>query len=99
MKKIFGLVLAASALSYSLQAALPPLYESLSEYKSLLGDEELSNKLGSAEGIQDVKRTEKGFRITTKKYNLDVDIVFEPQSHPGPAKFHFVFHDPVPLNQ
>jgi hypothetical protein len=99
MKKLFGLVLATSALSSSLQAALPPLYESLSEYKSLLGSEELSNKLGSAEGIQDVKRTEKGFRIATKKYNLDVDIVFEPQSQPGPAKFHFIFHDPVPLSQ
>lgn len=98
MKKLFSLVLTAAAAS-SLQAALPPLYESLSEYKSLLGSEELSNKLGSAEGIQDVKRTEKGFRISTMKYHLDVDIVFEPQSHPGPAKFHFIFHDPVPLSQ
>lgn len=95
MKKFLKLFMFSATFSFSTFAhsALPPLYESLNEYKSLLNSQELATKLGSAEGIQDIKRTDKGFQITTHRYNLDVDIVFEPQNFPGPAKFHFIFHD------
>lgn len=100
MRKSLIITLFTAAVSFTAlaNAALPPLYESLSEYKSLLGSKELAEKLGSAEGIQEVKRTEQGFQITTHRYNLNVDIVFEPQGYPGPAKFHFIFHDLEPIN-
>lgn len=77
----------------SINAALPPLYESLVEYKSLLSSRELVDKFGSTEGILDIKRTDKGFVITGYKNTLLIDLVYDPQEHPGPAKFHFVFHD------
>jgi hypothetical protein len=97
MKKSLKLFLfAAISFSAIANAALPPLYESLSEYKSLLNSQELAEKLGSAEGIKDIKRTEHGFQISTYRYVLNVDTVFEPQGFPGPAKFHFVFHELEP---
>jgi hypothetical protein len=77
----------------SLNAILPPLYASLTEYQALVTSPELTDKLGSAEGILDIKRTEKGFSITSFKYTLDVDLVSEHQDQPGPSKFHFVFHE------
>lgn len=76
----------------SATAALPPLYQSLVEYKRLLEEKELSKNLGSEEVIMEIKREEKGFRILTSKSALEVGIVYEPQDHPGPAKFHFIFH-------
>lgn len=81
----------------SLDAALPPLYATLNEYKSLLNDQELADKLGSAESIRDIKRTESGFIVTGNRYSLHVDLIYEPQNHPGPAKFHFVFHELQPV--
>lgn len=83
-------------LTTSGNAALSPFYESLSEYQSLLKSQELTNKLGSAEGIRDIKRTDKGFIITTYQSTLNVDLIYDPQEHPGPAKFHFVFHEVAP---
>lgn len=76
-----------------LHAILPPLYTSLTEYQALVTSPELANKLGSAEGIIDIKRSEKGFTITSFNYTLDVDLITDPQEQPGPAKFHFVFHE------
>lgn len=98
MKKvIFSLITAAVSFSALANAALPPVYQSLNEYKALIKDPELASKLGTgAEGIQKITRTEQGFQISTKNYNLNVDIVFEPLPYPGPAKFHFVFHDLEP---
>lgn len=76
-----------------LNAALPPLYESLTEYQAIVTSPELVEKLNSAEGIQNIKRTENGFIITTFRYTLQVDRVNEPLDQPGPAKFHFIFHE------
>lgn len=90
-------IIGFSTLTSSLSAALPPLYATLSEYKSLLRNPELAEKIGSGEPIQEIKRTDNGFLVTTNKHNLNVDIVYEPQDNPGPAKFHFIFHDAEPL--
>ena len=92
-----GAIISLSTFSASLSAALPPLYATLSEYKSLLRNPELAEKIGSGEPIQEIKRTDSGFLVTTNKHNLNVDIVYEPQDYPGPAKFHFIFHDVEPL--
>jgi hypothetical protein len=77
----------------SVEAALPPFYQSLNEYRALLNSPELAKKLGSVESIQEIQRTDSGFIITTTKHTMDVDIIFDPQNHPGPAQFHFFFHD------
>ena len=101
MKKSLITLFLAGAISFSAisYAALPPLYQSLNEYKALLKSHELAEKLGSAEGIKDIQRTEQGFLITTHRYNLNVEIVYEPLPYPGPAQFHFVFHDLEAINK
>ena len=75
------------------EAALPPLYESLREYKELLNSTELASRLGSAEMIRDIKRDEKGFVITSQHHTLRVNVIYEPMGHPGPLKFHLEFEN------
>lgn len=76
------------------EALLPPLYESIREYKSLLEDSELSNRLDSADSIQSIERQEDRFFIKTSTgKRLEVQVVFDAQEMPGPAKFHFKFID------
>lgn len=92
IKRIY-VTTAVLLIAASSEAALPPFYESLSEYKSLLNNQELANKWGSADTIHDIQRTEKGFIVSGRKHALEVDLVYDPQDQPGPAKFHFVFHE------
>lgn len=73
-------------------SALPPLYQSLKEYEELLANPKLAEKLTSADYIQNIQRDESGFLIQTNKHTMRVDIIFDRQDMPGPAKFHFVFH-------
>jgi len=91
---VFALIMSVLPFLFDLSAALPPLYESLNEYKSLLNNPELAEKIGSGEPIKNIKRTENGFLVTGNRFTLNVDLIFEPQNHPGPSKFHFIFHDP-----
>lgn len=86
-------------MSAHLCAALPPLYETLKEYQALLASPQITEKLVSADAIQDIQRDSYGFLIKTNKHNLKVDVVYEPQNHPGPSKFHFVFHDAEAIDQ
>lgn len=95
MKKVFFCLYIATLLSSPLllEAALPPFYQSLNEYKALLNSEELAQKLGSAESLRNIERTESGFQIKTTRYILIVDVIHDPQEHPGPIPFHFNFHE------
>ena len=77
-------------------ALLPPLYHTLSEYKALLEDKQLTEKLSSGEAILLIERADKSFTVTTNKHKLVVDILFDKPETIGPAKFHFIFHDPEP---
>lgn len=93
MKKlIFALIFTTQ-----IQAALPPLYQSLNEYKALLGNPALAEKLTSADLIESIELKEGGFLIKTNKHTLKVDLVYDPQGMPGPQKFHLVFQEPTPL--
>jgi len=95
MKRAFlSTILAVLATSpLFVEAALPPFYQSLNEYKALLTSQELAQKLGSAESIRDIERTENGFLVRTTRYMLNVEVVYDPPKQPGPSQFHFVFHD------
>ena len=94
MKSLITLFALTAAISFtSLNAALPPLYESLNEYRALLNHEELANTLGSAEYILDIQRNDTGFIITTYNYCVQVDCIHEHLNQPGPAKFHFIVHE------
>lgn len=82
----------------SIDAALPPFYQSVNEYRSLLNDKQLEKALVSAEGIREIKRTENGFTIISNKHTLDVELIYDSQAMPGPANFHFIFHDAIKIN-
>jgi hypothetical protein len=77
-------------------ALLPPLYHTLSEFKALLEDKQLTEKLTSGEAIISIELTDKSFTVMTNQHKLVVDIVFDKSETIGPAKFHLVFHDPEP---
>lgn len=93
------MALAASTLfiTPAAEALLPPLYDSISAYKELLGSQELGKKLDESESIIDIEKTETGFLIITNKSTLVVDLAREPQNQPGPAKYRLEFHEKAPL--
>lgn len=94
-KKVFltGTLLLAATTFYA-QAALPPLWESVREYKALLNSsKELGEHLKPGDMINDIKRDESGFVITATHTTIKVDVVYEPIDNAGPAKFHLVFHE------
>lgn len=78
-----------------LSALLPPLYESLNEYRALLNDQKLSQLFTSGEPIVSVVKNETGFVVTTTRHHVVVEVVYEKQNMPGPAKFHFVYGTPL----
>lgn len=97
MKKLVLATLLSFSMMNSVAAVLPPLYESLKEYKALLEDPQLTKKLESGELIMDIERSDRMFTITTNKHTLDVNIVYDAQSQPGPQNFHFEFAEPIPV--
>lgn len=72
-------------------ALLPPLYQSVKEYKALLNDPRLEKNLSSGELIQNIERTETGFEVTTNKQVLKVAVIYKKQRMPGPAEFQLEF--------
>lgn len=92
-----GLTITSCA-SMDAQALLPPLFESINEYKMLINSDDLGKKLDSGEAIVDIERREGCcFLIITNKSTIEVDIVKDKQETPGPGKFHLIFHDKAPL--
>lgn len=81
-------LLAALLATSSLTAVLPPLYESLREYTTLLNDPALTANLNAGEWIQNIKLGDNGFEITTNKGIHVVKVIREAQERPGPTQFH-----------
>lgn len=75
-------------------ALLPPLYQSVKEYKALLNDPRLEKTLNSGEFIQNIERKDNLFEISTNKQILKVDIIYHKQRTPGPAEFQLEFRKP-----
>lgn len=88
---IVGSILCCTCFT-TVEAALPPLYQSLKEYKALIESPELSQQLGAAAVILNITRESNGFIVVSSRKTLLVDVVYDPQDHAGPAKFHLVFH-------
>jgi hypothetical protein len=93
MRLLLTLSISSFLLAGYAEALLPPFYESTKEFRALLDDKQLEQKLTSGQAILSIARTDTGFKIVTPKYELDIDVVYEKQAMPGPAQFHFVFHD------
>ena len=69
MKMIIAVLFAIGA-----HAALPPLAQSAREIQAILTDPKTYQILGSAEQIQEVRKTDTGYLVVTKNYQLQVDV-------------------------
>jgi hypothetical protein len=97
MKKIILSLITGFVLISSLEAALPPLYQSANEIKAILASEEFGQKLQSGELILTIQRSENGYEVLTNHHRLQVDILNVPSNKPGPIQFKLKFHDPIPV--
>ncbi len=78
-------------------AALPPMAQSAREMQAVLADPKLQEYLGSAEPIQEIKRTEEGYLVLTEHFVMKVDVVYSQAKRPGPVPFELEFQRPVDL--
>lgn len=70
---------------------LSPLSQELVELKTLLQDPALEQLVGSGEIIQEIKKTENGYVLTTSKQKVFVNVNYTPINRPGPAQFKLSF--------
>lgn len=96
MKKKFAFFFFLVSISSSF-AALPPLYQSIKEFKALLDDPKLTKNLSSGEMITEINKVDNDFEITTNKQKMNVRVVYQSQKQPGPAVFKLEFSTPIPL--
>jgi hypothetical protein len=95
-KLVASFALSIILLQSSLSALLPPLYQSMEEFKALSVDRRLTDKFEAGESVTAITRFGDKFTVLTSSHKIIVDIVYEKAAGPGPAKFNFVFHDPQP---
>ncbi|PIS03424.1 MAG: hypothetical protein COT85_00130 [Chlamydiae bacterium CG10_big_fil_rev_8_21_14_0_10_42_34] len=96
MKTLIFIFLASTSF-----AALPPLAQSVREYKALLADPQFYASFKSADQVKEILRTERGFLVLTQNSAMHVDIHYKEAMTPGfmgPAQFELEFSPPVSLN-
>lgn len=91
-------ILASLMLTISAFAVLPPLYHSSAEIKRILEDKRFGEKLASGELVLDIKKVEGGWLVTTQSHEMKVNVIYLPNTMPGPAQFDLDFQDPVEIN-
>ncbi|MBS0654902.1 MAG: hypothetical protein JSR46_03920 [Verrucomicrobia bacterium] len=91
INKFFICLSVALSLFSSAHALLPPLWEGTAEIKAIFEDVQFAALLGSGELIEEIKRTETGWKIVTNKSELQVTVTYLPMDHPGPARFGLQF--------
>lgn len=88
MKKIlFALALATT----HAHAVLPPLWQGVAELKAILDDKSLGDAIPSGDVILKINKDSDGYTIVTNKREVHVKVDYQPQDHPGPAKFNIRF--------
>lgn len=91
MKLLLVLTSCISLLSFPLVSVLPPLYQTRDEIRQILSNDRLGESIPDGEPILKIKRNDKGYKITTNKHTLQVNVNYKPLSKPGPAQFDFEF--------
>jgi hypothetical protein len=77
---------------FALLLALPPLAQSTREIQAILSDKRTYESLGSAEQIQEVRKTETGYLITTRNYELQIDLHYQRGTKlAGPVPFELEY--------
>lgn len=71
----------------SLQAALPPFYQSVKELDAILHDPGFNGQFTSADYIETIEHVADGWRLTTNKRTVLAKIVHKKSQMPGPLQF------------
>lgn len=97
MTKKLSLLTVAFLLAFSSAAfaTLPPLAQSEREIKAILDAPETYKRLGGADPIEQIARTENGYLLVTAHKELLVDVHYLPTQKVGPVEFELIFHPPV----
>ncbi len=80
-----------SLFALPLFAALPPFAEAKREIKAILESEELAQFIPYGDCLEQIIRTEEGYRIITNKREVEAIIHCEESSTPGPKKFNIEY--------
>lgn len=97
MKKLFILTFTLlTIIQGQVQALLPPLYHTQAEFKAVIEDKQLLEKLQSGEAIISITRLDNSFKVLTTQHRIVIDVVYDKTDRIGPAQFHLVVHDPQP---
>ncbi len=78
-----------------MEAALPPLWQTVREIKSILSDEQLGNYFSSAEQIQEIRKEGDEYFVKGTASSCRVEIIYLPaeDGRVGPASFKLIFHN------
>lgn len=94
LKKTFTLVAGMVLMAQMSYAVLPPLAQQLAELRAIFASTEM-DRLGMAEMIENIEKTETGYLIKSTNKKMEVDIIHLP-SGIGPVKFDLNFKEPTP---
>ncbi len=75
-------------------ALLSPLNQSIVELEQILSSQELQQKLPTSEAIHSIVAVQNGYLLSTDHYQMLIEVQYQPQEMPGPAKFQLMFHEP-----
>ena len=73
----------------TLEASLPPYFQSTNEIKRILSHEQVLKAIGPGRAIQGVVRNDSGWEVLTESCRLQVDVSYTPREDGriGPVNF------------
>jgi hypothetical protein len=86
------LIAILSILAMPLCAALPPFAEAKREVKAILESEELAEFIPYSDCLEQIIKTENGYRIITNKREVEATIHYEENSNMGTKKFSIEYN-------
>ena len=92
MKKLI-LFLTVLSLNSSIHAALPPVFQSATDYRAILESEELYSYLDSFDTIQKIERLDEDlYQLETENKNILIEVIDIENDVIGPRQFKLHFH-------
>lgn len=98
MRKVFFTLLFLGMTSSPLFAILSPINQSIKEIDAIVRSNEITQNFNQADTIQEIRKTDGGYVVTSEDKRMVVDVVYTPSQTPGPQQFKLVFHPATPIN-
>lgn len=98
MKKVVTLAVIGIVWVQTAFAVLSGFYESLVELKTMLNDSRFAETFQTADTIQRIETIDSGFVVQTRDKEMKVDVIYQPQTHPGKQQFDLRFHRPTQID-